>query len=65
MRRNDMNFKEQVKGLFSERVEEWVDCYADIEMGTLSARKLTSRRRFVVEMPAAGVPGGSKVLDAG
>ena len=60
-----MNFKEQVKGLFSERVEEWVDCYADSELGTLSARKLTSRRRFVVEMPAAGLPRGSKVLDAG
>jgi ubiquinone/menaquinone biosynthesis C-methylase UbiE len=60
-----MNSKERLMGIFSEKVEEWADCYADTELRTLSARKLTSRGRSVVEMPAAGVPRDSKVLDAG
>jgi ubiquinone/menaquinone biosynthesis C-methylase UbiE len=60
-----MSTKDGVKRVFSERASAWAACYSEGESGSASARNLMTRRRFALQMVEAGVPRGSKILDAG
>ncbi|MBI4271486.1 MAG: class I SAM-dependent methyltransferase [Candidatus Rokubacteria bacterium] len=54
-----------VRRFFDARVGEWAASYADLEPGSPSAQMLVSRLRLAVELVAADVPPGSKVVDLG
>jgi ubiquinone/menaquinone biosynthesis C-methylase UbiE len=56
---------DQVDELFTKTVDNWARFYADPKPATLNSQNLVSRRRFALEMFAARVPPGSKVLDIG
>src|SRR5687768_17412550 len=57
-----MSSKDSVKRTFGERASEWAACYCDGEPRT---QNLMARQRFALQMVEAGLPYGSKILDAG
>jgi SAM-dependent methyltransferase len=60
-----MSSKDRVKRTFGERASEWAVGYADRESRTSTVKTLMARQRFALQAVQAGLPYGSKILDAG
>jgi ubiquinone/menaquinone biosynthesis C-methylase UbiE len=60
-----MSSKDSVRRTFSERASDWAACYSNGEPRALTLRNLMTRQRFALQAVEAGLPYGSKILDAG